>query len=204
MKKTPTKLPKQQSQNPVAKNASAAIGGGAAGRMTNKAKRDSSSATRGQKHKNKSTDLAEGLPHDVDHMPGATRHDVAQKMRDSACKRCHGSGYVYKTPDGKVFPNNQPGTSKYKCGACNGIGFIRETRVNELDTATMNSYQEKRKQSPAPANLRQGIKQVQGVRSAKEKIHDKENTAALRSKGDSRVAENYLESLNKKLNKLLK
>ena len=66
MAKTPTKLPKQEPKNPVAKNASAAIGGGAAGRMVNKAKRDSSGATRGQKHKNKAMELSEGLPNDAE------------------------------------------------------------------------------------------------------------------------------------------
>ena len=67
-----------------------------------------------------------GFPHNVDHMPGATRHDVAQKMKDAACKKCHGSGFVYKNQDGDVFPNNQPGTQRYKCGACKGIGSLAE------------------------------------------------------------------------------
>lgn len=70
--------------------------------------------------------IENSFSHDVDHIPGATRHDLAQQMKDSACKRCNGHGSVYKTPDGTVFPSNQPGTKRYKCGVCKGSGFIAE------------------------------------------------------------------------------
>ena len=60
-----------------------------------------------------------GYP-EVDHMPGPTI-----KRTQTGCKRCHGKGYVYKTPDGEVHPTNQIGAKKYKCGKCDGIGFVK-------------------------------------------------------------------------------
>uniref|UniRef100_UPI00336513E3 hypothetical protein n=1 Tax=Haliscomenobacter sp. TaxID=2717303 RepID=UPI00336513E3 len=61
-----------------------------------------------------------GYP-EVDHMPGPTI-----KRTQTGCKRCHGKGYVYKTPDGEVHPMNQQGAKKYKCGKCDGIGFVKQ------------------------------------------------------------------------------
>lgn len=65
--------------------------------------------------------VAEGFPHDVDHMPGPRI-----KNPQTGCKRCHGKGYVYKTADGKVLPSNEQGAKRYKCGACGGIGFVKQ------------------------------------------------------------------------------
>jgi hypothetical protein len=63
--------------------------------------------------------VAEAIP-DVDHMPGPTI-----KRTQTGCKRCHGKGYVYKTPDGETHPMNRPDAKKYKCGKCAGIGFVK-------------------------------------------------------------------------------
>ena len=63
--------------------------------------------------------VAEGIP-DVDHMPGPII-----KRTQTGCKRCHGKGYVYKTDDGEVHPMNRPDAKKYKCGKCDGIGFVK-------------------------------------------------------------------------------
>jgi hypothetical protein len=65
--------------------------------------------------------VAEGFPYDVDHMPGATI-----KNPNTGCKRCHGRGTVWKTADGKVVPGNEQGAKRYKCGACGGIGFVKQ------------------------------------------------------------------------------
>jgi TonB family protein len=64
--------------------------------------------------------VAEGGYPEVDHMPGPTI-----KRTQTGCKRCHGKGYVYKTPDGEVHPMNRPDAKKYKCGKCDGIGFVK-------------------------------------------------------------------------------
>lgn len=66
--------------------------------------------------------VAEGGYPEVDHMPGPII-----KRTQTGCKRCHGKGYVYKTPDGQVHPTNQPDAKKYKCGKCSGIGFVKVT-----------------------------------------------------------------------------
>jgi hypothetical protein len=63
-----------------------------------------------------------GFSFDVDHMPGPTI-----KRTQTGCKRCHGKGYVYKTPDGQVHPMNRPDAKTYKCGKCGGIGFVKVT-----------------------------------------------------------------------------
>ena len=68
-----------------------------------------------------------GYP-EVDHMPGPTI-----KRTQTGCKRCHGKGYVYKTPDGEVHPTNQSDAKKYKCGKCNGIGFVKTEGVAEAE-----------------------------------------------------------------------
>ena len=79
-------------------------------------------------YNNKKQDVAEayqfkgGFPFDVDHMPGPTI-----KRTQTGCKRCHGKGYVYKTPDGQVHPMNRPDAKTYKCGKCGGIGFVKVT-----------------------------------------------------------------------------
>lgn len=64
--------------------------------------------------------VAEGGYPEVDHMPGPII-----KRTQTGCKRCHGKGYVYKTPDGETHPMNRPDAKKYKCGKCNGIGFVK-------------------------------------------------------------------------------
>jgi hypothetical protein len=79
--------------------------------------------------------VAEGLPHDVDHMPGAT-----VKNPNSKCKRCHGHGTVYKTADGKVVPTNQPGAKRYKCGACSGIGIAEAAKQKTPGVALSKAY----------------------------------------------------------------
>jgi hypothetical protein len=60
-----------------------------------------------------------GYP-EVDHMPGPIT-----KRTQTGCKRCHGKGYVYKTPDGETHPMNRPDAKRYKCGKCSGIGFVK-------------------------------------------------------------------------------
>jgi hypothetical protein len=65
-------------------------------------------------------DVAEGGYPEVDHIPGPTI-----KRTQTGCKRCHGKGYVYKTPDGETHPMNRPDAKKYKCGKCDGIGFVK-------------------------------------------------------------------------------
>ena len=86
--------------------------------------------------KRKEQGVAEAIP-DVDHMPGPTI-----KRTQTGCKRCHGKGYVYKTPDGEVHPMNRPDAKKYKCGKCDGIGFVKvaEQGVAEVSDATLTSY----------------------------------------------------------------
>jgi hypothetical protein len=64
--------------------------------------------------------VPEGGYPEVDHMPGPTI-----KRTQTGCKRCHGKGYVYKTPDGETHPMNRPDAKKYKCGKCAGIGFVK-------------------------------------------------------------------------------
>lgn len=71
--------------------------------------------------------VAEGGYPEVDHMPGPTI-----KRTQTGCKRCHGKGYVYKTPDGETHPTNRPDAKIYKCGKCNGIGFVK-TDVSESE-----------------------------------------------------------------------
>lgn len=78
----------------------------------------------------------EAFPHDVDHMPGQT---VKNPM--SGCKRCHGYGKIWKSPDGKVLSgNNAPGAKQYKCGACKGVGFVKEEGVTETSKAKIDRY----------------------------------------------------------------
>lgn len=64
--------------------------------------------------------VAEGEYPEVDHMPGPTI-----KRTQTGCKRCHGKGFVYKTPDGEVHPMNRKDAKTYKCGKCGGIGFVK-------------------------------------------------------------------------------
>ena len=116
-----------------------------------------------------------GYP-EVDHMPGPTI-----KRTQTGCKRCHGKGYVYKTPDGEVHPTNQSDAKKYKCGKCNGIGFVKTEGVAEaeknphtsaLGKALYRDLSKEKKASPAqveknkanwaknphnPANKEQGV-----------------------------------------------
>lgn len=69
--------------------------------------------------------VAEGLPGSLssgDYTPGATRSDVAKSMQDNSCKRCNGSGYVWKNEQGEVFADNRTGSKRYKCGKCGGLG----------------------------------------------------------------------------------
>jgi hypothetical protein len=57
-----------------------------------------------------------------DYMPGAT-----VKNPNSSCKRCHGRGTLWKAPDGTILPaNDVPGAKRYKCGACDGIGMVKQ------------------------------------------------------------------------------
>jgi hypothetical protein len=74
--------------------------------------------------------VAEGGYPEVDHMPGPVT-----KRTQTGCKRCHGKGYVYKTPDGQVHPMNRSDAKTYKCGKCGGIGFVKvaEQGVTEMD-----------------------------------------------------------------------
>jgi DNA-directed RNA polymerase subunit M/transcription elongation factor TFIIS len=60
--------------------------------------------------------VAEGFPHDVDHMPGKT-----VKHQDTNCTTCHGRKSMYKL-GGKLFSDNKPGAAKVKCPSCRGTG----------------------------------------------------------------------------------
>jgi len=60
--------------------------------------------------------VAEGFPHDVDHMPGKTvRH------QDTNCTTCHGRKSMYKLGS-KLFADNKQGAEKVKCPTCKGTG----------------------------------------------------------------------------------
>ena len=152
MAKTPTKLPKQEPKNPVAKNASAAIGGGAAGRMVNKAKRDSSGATRGQKHKNKAMELSEGLPNDAE-------TQVTELSRDTL------KSYVPKRIEKiQSIPNQKTPRKEFKKAAQN----VKKDIPRAMSKLKDPSY---------------GKQKPRGVAEGKDV---------------------YIESLNRKLNKLIK
>jgi hypothetical protein len=73
--------------------------------------------------------VAEGGYPEVDHMPGPTI-----KRTQTGCKRCHGKGYVYKTPDGETHAMNRPDAKKYKCGKCDGIGFVKLAEQGVAET----------------------------------------------------------------------
>ena len=101
---------------------------------------------------NKEQGVAEAGYPEVDHMPGPTI-----KRTQTGCKRCHGKGYVYKTPDGEVHPMNRPDAKKYKCGKCGGIGFVKvaeeqgvaETRKANTARARAEFSKRPRKADPA-------------------------------------------------------
>ncbi len=58
----------------------------------------------------------ESFPYDVDHMPGATRKDLAPK----GCTTCNGHGHVY-TLNGKLIANNPgQGAKRIVCPTCKG------------------------------------------------------------------------------------
>jgi hypothetical protein len=61
-------------------------------------------------------DMAEGFPHDVDHMPGKTI-----KHQGTNCTTCHGRKSMYKL-GGKLFADNKQGAEKVKCPTCKGTG----------------------------------------------------------------------------------
>jgi hypothetical protein len=86
--------------------------------------------------------VAEGGYPEVDHMPGPTI-----KRTQTGCKRCHGKGYVYKTPDGEVHPINRPDAKKYKCGKCDGIGFVKVAEQGVAEGSEEGSYSDKFVQS---------------------------------------------------------
>jgi hypothetical protein len=75
--------------------------------------------------------VAEGGYPEVDHMPGPVT-----KRTQTGCKRCHGKGYVYKTPDGETHPMNRPDAKKYKCGKCDGIGFVKVAEQGVAEGST--------------------------------------------------------------------
>ena len=65
-------------------------------------------------------EVSEGFPYN-DHMPGATRHDLAQKMRDRNCKTCSGHKVMYKL-DGAMYRDNRKGAVRVTCPTCKGTG----------------------------------------------------------------------------------
>ncbi len=67
-------------------------------------------------------DLREGFPYDVDHMPGATRKDLAPK----GCTACNGHRYVYKRTDGSIVANNPGNAKRIHCPKCSGTGNLTE------------------------------------------------------------------------------
>ena len=60
--------------------------------------------------------VAEGFPHDVDHMSGKTI-----KHQDTNCATCHGRKSMYKL-GGKLSADNKQGAEKVKCPTCKGTG----------------------------------------------------------------------------------
>lgn len=84
---------------------------------------------------------------------------------------------------GDVMQLKQPGLTVATSRA------VGEEQVSELAPATYKNYIVGRKQSPSPISMRAGIKQVQGVRSAKEKLRNQEIDTKAKSLGDPRVAE---------------
>jgi hypothetical protein len=65
-----------------------------------------------------------------------------------------------------------------------GQGYSKkQNQVNELDTSTMQAYLDKRKETATPVTAHKAVKQAQGVRSAREKIADKEIEARARKTG---------------------
>ena len=60
--------------------------------------------------------VAEGFPHDVDHMPGKTI-----KHQDTNCTTCHGRKSMYKLGN-KLSADNKQGAEKVKCPTCKGTG----------------------------------------------------------------------------------
>ena len=60
--------------------------------------------------------VAEGFPHDVDHMPGKT-----VKHQSTNCTTCHGRKTMYKL-GGKLFADNKKGATPVKCPTCKGTG----------------------------------------------------------------------------------
>ena len=66
--------------------------------------------------KEKKQGVAEGFPHDVDHMPGKT-----VKHQNTNCTTCHGRKSMYKLGS-KLFADNKPGAEKVKCPTCKGTG----------------------------------------------------------------------------------
>ena len=90
--------------------------------------------------------VAEGFPHDVDHMPGKTI-----KHQDTNCTTCHGRKSMYKLGS-KLFADNKQGAEKVKCPTCKGTGdkqgvaedsypwgpqgnFTNDTKVNVGDAS---------------------------------------------------------------------
>ncbi len=84
--------------------------------------------------------VAEGFPHDVDHMPGKT-----VKHQSTNCIACHGRKSMYKL-GGKLFADNKQGAVKVKCPTCKGTGEkqgVAEEQINELSKDTLKSYHKK-------------------------------------------------------------
>jgi len=79
--------------------------------------------------------VAEGGYPEVDHMPGPTI-----KRTQTGCKRCHGKGYVYKTPDGETHAMNRPDAKKYKCGKCDGIGFVKLAEQGVSESYDLDAF----------------------------------------------------------------
>lgn len=76
--------------------------------------------------------------------------------------------------------------------------ILEEGQLNELDSTTMQSYLDKRKNAQLPGSLHKAGNQIRGIRSAKEKLADKAATAKARALGDPRVQESQeqLDELN--------
>lgn len=76
----------------------------------------------GQPVYSKSMDEAvfEGMPGPLsgsDYMPGPR-----VKFDNTNCTTCHGRKFLYKTPDGKLHPDNKVGAKRVVCNQCNGTG----------------------------------------------------------------------------------
>ena len=112
--------------------------------------------------------VAEGFPHDVDHMPGKTI-----KHQGTNCTTCNGRKSMYKL-GGKLFADNKQGAEKVKCPTCKGTGdkpsvaeggpfsYGKPPRKGSVaaNAAQQRKEQEKNKPPIEPKDQRVGVAKV--------------------------------------------